>query len=308
MTRTNNPVTLAMTSFCLTHIELPHLGDNFLSRYGWRRFPGHFSSKYGIEAFRVFRIMELSHNLEESMRSRRAILYIPGNDPHKMEKGASSGVDCVALDLEDGVAENRKDEARRMIQKALTNLDFEGAERLVRVNGFGTGRTEADLQAVLAGRPDGTTLIPQSLSVLQTSEVRSVEPGLPADHFTLEIKAMFSGLTYRQADVTSLAQSVLVVNLPQGFVPVNETLIVSSSPDIKESAGEFTWEVHARQMVMQQVHEETLSGALTRMPLDQARNVLEANLNLLSPPEITLSPHWWKIMPFTPFRIQVEEQ
>ena len=162
--------------------------------------------------------------------------------------------------------------------------------------------------SMLAGRPDGTTLIPQSLSVLQTSEVRSVEPGLPADHFTLEIKAMFSGLTYRQADVTSLAQSVLVVNLPQGFAPVNETLIVSSSPDIKESAGEFTWEVHARQMVMQQVHEEALSGALTRMPLDQARNVLEANLNLLSPPEITLSPHWWKIMPFTPFRIQVEEQ
>jgi hypothetical protein len=162
--------------------------------------------------------------------------------------------------------------------------------------------------SILAGKQDGTTLIPQSLSVLQTSEVRSVEPGLPADHFTLEIKAMFSGLTYRQADVTSLAQSVLVVHLPQGFVPVNETLIVSSSPDIKESAGEYTWEVHARQMVMQQVHEETLSGALTRMPLDQARNVLEANLNLLSPPEITLSPHWWKIMPFTPFRIQVEEQ
>jgi citrate lyase beta subunit len=75
-----------------------------------------------------------------------------------MEKGASSAVDSVALDLEDGVAENRKDDARGLIQKALMNLDFEGAERLVRVNAFATGRTEADLQAVLAGRPDGIIL------------------------------------------------------------------------------------------------------------------------------------------------------
>ena len=92
------------------------------------------------------------------MRSRRAILYVPGSDPHKMEKGASSAADCVALDLEDGVAENRKDDARGMIRKALMNLEFAGAERLVRLNGFATGRTEADLKAVLEGRPDGIIL------------------------------------------------------------------------------------------------------------------------------------------------------
>ena len=127
------------------------------------------------------------------MRSRRAILYIPGNDPHKMEKGASSGVDCVALDLEDGVAENRKDEARRMIQKALTNLDFEGAERLVRVNGFGTGRTEADLQAVLAGRPDGIILPKvenreqvERMDSLLTEDEQAHKPG--GGHFGLIVQ------------------------------------------------------------------------------------------------------------------------
>ncbi len=92
------------------------------------------------------------------MQSRRSILYVPGSDPHKMEKAASSGADCVALDLEDGVAENRKDEARGLIQKALSNLDFEGSERLVRLNAFSTGRTEADLQEVLSGKPDGVLL------------------------------------------------------------------------------------------------------------------------------------------------------
>jgi citrate lyase subunit beta-like protein len=39
------------------------------------------------------------------MHSRRALLYVPGSDLHKIEKAAALEVDCVALDLEDGVAE-----------------------------------------------------------------------------------------------------------------------------------------------------------------------------------------------------------
>ncbi len=104
------------------------------------------------------------------MQSRRSILYVPGSDPHKMEKAASSGADCVALDLEDGVAENRKDEARSLIQKALSNLDFEGSERLVRLNAFSTGRTEADLQEVLSGKPDGV-LLPKVDSADQVARI-----------------------------------------------------------------------------------------------------------------------------------------
>lgn len=162
--------------------------------------------------------------------------------------------------------------------------------------------------SILAGKQNGTTLIPQSLSILKTSEVRSTEPGLPADHFTLEIKVVFSGLTYRQSDVISLAQRVLAVNLPQGFLPVKETLVVSSSSDINESAGEFIWEVRARQMVMKQIPEDSLSDTLAGMPVDQARDFLSAHVNMEAPPEIEVSPHGWKLMPLTPFRIQVEEQ
>ena len=94
------------------------------------------------------------------MRARRALLYVPGSDLHKIEKAAALEVDGVILDLEDGVSENRKDEARLIIAQALKALDFGRSERLVRINPFYTGRAEADLEAVLPSKPD-TIIVPK---------------------------------------------------------------------------------------------------------------------------------------------------
>ena len=38
------------------------------------------------------------------MHSRRALLYVPGDDRHKIEKAAGLSVDCICMDMEDGVA------------------------------------------------------------------------------------------------------------------------------------------------------------------------------------------------------------
>lgn len=94
------------------------------------------------------------------MRARRALLYVPGSDQHKIEKAAALNVDGIILDLEDGVSENRKDEARLIIAGALKSLDFGRSERLVRINPFYTGRAEADLAAVLPSKPD-TIIVPK---------------------------------------------------------------------------------------------------------------------------------------------------
>lgn len=102
------------------------------------------------------------------MRARRALLYVPGSDLHKIEKAASLDVDGIILDLEDGVSANRKDEARQIIAGALSTLDFGRSERLVRINPFYTGRAEADLAAVLPAGPE-TIIVPKvdSPAILQ---------------------------------------------------------------------------------------------------------------------------------------------
>ncbi len=92
------------------------------------------------------------------MRQRRALLYIPGADERKIRKATTLDVDCVCLDMEDGVAANRKAEARTTIAAALQELGFGRAERLARINPVDSGLAEEDLTAALAGRPDGVVI------------------------------------------------------------------------------------------------------------------------------------------------------
>ncbi len=87
------------------------------------------------------------------MRARRALLYMPGDDRHKIEKAATLGVDCICMDMEDGVAPNRKAEARAQIAAALREVDFSHSERLVRINAVGSGLEQDDLTAVLPSPP-----------------------------------------------------------------------------------------------------------------------------------------------------------
>ncbi len=107
------------------------------------------------------------------MRARRALLYMPGDDLHKIQKATKLGVDCICMDMEDGVALNRKAEARRTIVEALGKLDFGAAERLARINAVGSGFEQEDLETVLPASPDGI-VIPKVESPAQIQQVSRV--------------------------------------------------------------------------------------------------------------------------------------
>jgi citrate lyase beta subunit len=89
------------------------------------------------------------------MRARRALLYVPGSDERKIQKAATLNADSVCLDLEDGVALNRKAEARVIAARLLRELDFGRSEKLARLNAIGSGLEADDLAAVLPAHPDG---------------------------------------------------------------------------------------------------------------------------------------------------------
>ena len=89
---------------------------------------------------------------------RRALLYMPGDDLHKIQKAFTLNVDCICMDIEDEVALNRKASTRETITQALSCLEFESSERLVRVNGDHTKFFEEDLTAVLPAHPDGIVI------------------------------------------------------------------------------------------------------------------------------------------------------
>ncbi|HET6845595.1 MAG TPA: CoA ester lyase [Anaerolineales bacterium] len=92
------------------------------------------------------------------MHSRRALLYVPGDDRHKIDKAAGLGVDCICMDMEDGVAPAHKARARLEIARALDEVDFGGSERLARINAVASGLEQDDLTAVLPHHPDGVVI------------------------------------------------------------------------------------------------------------------------------------------------------
>ena len=94
------------------------------------------------------------------MHSRRALLYMPGDDRRKIEKSTTLGVDSICMDMEDGVAANKKTEAREVIAGAMKELDFGKSERCIRINQIGSGLEKYDLAAALATNPD-TIVVPK---------------------------------------------------------------------------------------------------------------------------------------------------
>jgi len=67
-------------------------------------------------------------------RFRFSRLYLPGNTPSMMLNAGLHSPDGIILDLEDSVAPAKKHEARFLVRNALRQVDFCGAERMVRIN------------------------------------------------------------------------------------------------------------------------------------------------------------------------------
>jgi len=71
-------------------------------------------------------------------------LYLPGNTPSMMLNAGIHHPNGIILDLEDSVAPDKKSEARLLVRNALCQVDFYGAERMVRINQLPDGLNDLE--------------------------------------------------------------------------------------------------------------------------------------------------------------------
>lgn len=95
-----------------------------------------------------------------TVRPRRSALYMPGSNARALEKARTLPADTLILDLEDAVAPEAKEEARKQVAGAVTAGGYGHREVIVRINGLDTPWWVDDLGAAAAARPDGI-LIPK---------------------------------------------------------------------------------------------------------------------------------------------------
>jgi len=93
-------------------------------------------------------------------RLRRTLLFAPGGNEKILSKGIGLEVDGLILDLEDSVAPDKKDTARKAVAEALKTADFGRKEKVVRINALSSIHGAEDLETVLSARPD-TLLVPK---------------------------------------------------------------------------------------------------------------------------------------------------
>lgn len=92
-------------------------------------------------------------------RLNRSELAVPGSQPQLFEKAASSAADVVFLDLEDAVAPDDKEQARKNIIQAINDLDWGHKTLSVRINGLDTHYMYRDVVDVLEQAGDRLDVI-----------------------------------------------------------------------------------------------------------------------------------------------------
>jgi citrate lyase subunit beta/citryl-CoA lyase len=113
-------------------------------------------------------------------RFRFSRLYLPGNTPGLMINAGLHSADGIILDLEDSVAPERKDEARILVRNALRQINFYGAERMVRIN---QGRRGLD---------DLHFVIPHNVNLILVPKCESADSILQVDKEISGIKKKFN--------------------------------------------------------------------------------------------------------------------
>jgi citrate lyase subunit beta / citryl-CoA lyase len=89
-----------------------------------------------------------------TIRPRRSVLYMPGSNARAIEKAKTLPVDAVILDLEDSVAPDAKEAARKQVVEAVKAGGFGGREVMMRINALDTPWGSDDLTAAVAAAPD----------------------------------------------------------------------------------------------------------------------------------------------------------
>ncbi len=115
--------------------------------------------------------------MQHTIRPRRSILYMPGSNSRALEKAKTLAADGLIFDLEDAVAPDAKEEARRLVCAAVVAGGYAEREIVIRVNGLTTpwGRDDimqaarSGAHAILLPKVEGAGYIREALSLMDVA-------------------------------------------------------------------------------------------------------------------------------------------
>lgn len=136
----------------------------------------------------------------------RSLLFVPADSERKLAKAPGCGADAIVLDLEDAVAAESKEAARKGAVDFLAARSPKGPSIQVRINGLQSDHIDADLDAIVPAKPD-VIMLPKATSgndvALLSAMIAAREATAGIDDGTIRISAMATespGATLRLAN------------------------------------------------------------------------------------------------------------
>ncbi len=188
-----------------------------------------------IKTEKEYLLPVLPQNIYTTARDAERVsrLYLPGNNPKLMINAGIYGCHGIILDLEDSVAPDRKYEARFLVRNALRQVDFYGAERMVRINQLPAGLE--DLKFVIP-HPVNLILLPKCESASQVMEVdRAISGILGHDNTTIHLMPIIESAAGVINAAEIAAASPNVVALAIGLEDYTADIGVQRTPEGRES-------------------------------------------------------------------------
>jgi malyl-CoA/(S)-citramalyl-CoA lyase len=103
--------------------------------------------------------MSLTQTPERTTRVNRSELSVPASNPRFIDAASRSDADIIFLDLEDAVAPDEKEQARKHAIEALQDIDWSGRTVSIRINGLDTQYMYRDVVDVVERAGDRLDLI-----------------------------------------------------------------------------------------------------------------------------------------------------
>lgn len=184
---------------------------------------------------REYLLPVLRQNIYTTARDadRVSRLYLPGNNPKLMINAGIYGCNGIILDLEDSVAPGRKYEARFLVRNALRQVDFYGAERMVRINQLPAGLE--DLKFVIP-HPVNLILLPKCESAKQVKEVdQAISKLLGHENTTIHLLPIVESATgvLNSAEIAAASQNVVAIAI--GLEDYTADIGAQRTPEGRES-------------------------------------------------------------------------
>lgn len=158
------------------------------------------------------------------MTQPRSFLYVPADDPDRLAKAPGRGADALICDLEDSVAPDAKDAARRNVAAFLD--DAPGCEVWVRVNA--DERLLSDVRGILSSNLRGIVL-PKA----NVESVNAVAATLDEEQRSIPITPLIETAA-SLLNVAEIAQAPRVARLGLGEADLCAELMLSPSTDERE--------------------------------------------------------------------------